>query len=69
MYYPLGTGKKKKAIHLKPGFEYSATWFNPRNGSFEDIQAPRLDENGVWNVPPTPGPLDWVLVTENIKKA
>ena len=69
VYYPLGTGKKKKAIHLKPGFEYFATWFNPRSGSFEDIQTPRLDENGVWNVPPTPGPLDWVLVIENIEKA
>ena len=65
VYYPLGTGKKKKEMQLESGYDYSARWFNPRDGSFVDIQKPRLDQNGVWSVPVTPGSLDWVLLLEN----
>ncbi|MAI40978.1 MAG: DUF4038 domain-containing protein [Candidatus Azotimanducaceae bacterium] len=65
VYYPLGTGKKRKDLLLKSGYEYSARWFNPRDGSFENIKMPRLDKNGKWDVPVTPGALDWVLVVEN----
>ena len=65
VYCPLGTGKTKKEIQLMSGYKYFARWFNPREGSFEDIHTPRPDQNGVWNIPATPGPLDWVLVLEN----
>ena len=61
----MGTGKKKKEMQLESGYDYSARWFNPRDGSFVDIQKPRLDQNGVWSVPVTPGSLDWVLLLEN----
>ena len=65
VYYPATTGRRKKTLRLEPNVDYVAQWFSPISGDTRDVPVDDMAVDGVWPVPRSPDPQDWVLVVRN----
>ena len=54
-----------KVVAIEPDVEYTAFFWNPRNGEAHDLGVVEPDAGGCWQVPLQPTLEDWVLVLHN----
>nr|WP_314463167.1 DUF4038 domain-containing protein [uncultured Clostridium sp.] len=65
LYYSDTVRKQYEIKDLSKG-DYSARWFDPREGKYSEAEEIFYVDNGVWETPVKPGKGDWLLVVEQI---
>ena len=71
IYIPQGNGDKTISVTHLARQAYHAQWYNPRDGSYSDINSGNpinMEHNDEWPLPPSPSKEDWVCCLKVAEK-